>query len=365
MKPKVLFIMHMPPPIHGASMVGKYIHDSKLVNEEFECFYLSPSTAKNINEIAKFSLLKVFRFIILLLKIGKILIFKKPDLVYYTATARKDGFRVSYIFVTWIRLFNNNIVVHFHNKGVCENKKGIDGIIRKCFFRNIKVMLLSHNLFYDVEDWLDGKDVLICPNGIPQTNEEIIERKNSVPHLLFLSNLLISKGVYVLLDACEILKDKGCSFVCDFVGAESKEISESTFFAEVSKRGLGEFVKYHGRKYGAEKDSYFRNADIFVFPTYNETFGLVNLEAMQYQLPIVTTNEGGIPDVVKDGINGYVCERKNSESLAIAIENLLLSPELRVKLGNQGYNIYMQNFTLDKFERNFTDCIKQCLKSYG
>ena len=38
--------MHMPPPIHGASMVGKYIHDSKLVNEEFECFYRSPSTEK-------------------------------------------------------------------------------------------------------------------------------------------------------------------------------------------------------------------------------------------------------------------------------------------------------------------------------
>ena len=56
MKPKILFIMHMPPPIHGASMVGKFIHDSKLVNESFDCWYISPSTANNIQDIAKINL---------------------------------------------------------------------------------------------------------------------------------------------------------------------------------------------------------------------------------------------------------------------------------------------------------------------
>lgn len=353
----------MPPPIHGASMVGKYIHDSKLVNEEFECIYLSPATARDIGDIEKFRFSKIVTFVGILFKLAKILLFDKPDLVYYTATSRKNGFRISYVFVSWIRLFNSHIVVHFHNKGVCENKTGIDGMIRRSFFKRLKVILLSKNLYYDVKEWVDEKNLLICHNGIPQMNSERIVRKNSIPHLLFLSNLIESKGVYVLLDACKILKDRGYLFFCDFVGAESLKISKSTFFAEVSKRGLGEFVKYHGRKYGTEKDYYFRHADIFVFPTYNETFGLVNLEAMQYQLPLVTTNEGGIPDVVKDGINGFICERKNAESLAIAIEKLLLSPELRVKLGNQGYDIYMQNFTLEKFEHNFVDCIKKILAS--
>ena len=37
--PRILFIMHMPPPVHGAAMVGKYIHDSRLVNEAFDCRY--------------------------------------------------------------------------------------------------------------------------------------------------------------------------------------------------------------------------------------------------------------------------------------------------------------------------------------
>lgn len=45
MKPKILFIMHMPPPVHGAAMVGQYIHDSELINWEFECHYINLTTA--------------------------------------------------------------------------------------------------------------------------------------------------------------------------------------------------------------------------------------------------------------------------------------------------------------------------------
>ena len=53
MKPRVLFIMHMPPPVHGASMMGEYIHDSKVINEAFDCHYLNLTLAKDINDIGK------------------------------------------------------------------------------------------------------------------------------------------------------------------------------------------------------------------------------------------------------------------------------------------------------------------------
>ena len=53
MKPKILFIMHMPPPVHGAAMVGQYIHDSKLINREFDCHYINLTTAKNLQDIGK------------------------------------------------------------------------------------------------------------------------------------------------------------------------------------------------------------------------------------------------------------------------------------------------------------------------
>ena len=60
MKYKVLFIMHMPPPVHGAAMMGKYIHDSKLINETFECRYINPSASSNIKEVGKLNIGKFF-----------------------------------------------------------------------------------------------------------------------------------------------------------------------------------------------------------------------------------------------------------------------------------------------------------------
>ena len=50
---KILFILHLPPPVHGAAMVGKYIKDSKLINERFECRYINLTTANSLTDIGK------------------------------------------------------------------------------------------------------------------------------------------------------------------------------------------------------------------------------------------------------------------------------------------------------------------------
>ena len=45
--------MHMPPPVHGASMMGKYIHDSKLIDQTFDCRYINLTLAKDLSDIGK------------------------------------------------------------------------------------------------------------------------------------------------------------------------------------------------------------------------------------------------------------------------------------------------------------------------
>lgn len=60
MKSTILFILHMPPPIYGASMMGKYIHDSKLINETLDCHYINLTTAKNLSDIGKVGIKNYF-----------------------------------------------------------------------------------------------------------------------------------------------------------------------------------------------------------------------------------------------------------------------------------------------------------------
>lgn len=63
MKPKILFIMHMPPPVHGAAMMGKYIHDSKIINEAFNCHYFNLTLARNLEDIGKGGIRKLYDYI--------------------------------------------------------------------------------------------------------------------------------------------------------------------------------------------------------------------------------------------------------------------------------------------------------------
>ena len=110
-----------------------------------------------------------------------------------------------------------------------------------------------------------------------------------------------------------------------------------------------------------KKHLIFENADVFAFPTFyhNEAFPLVNIEAMEFKLPIVSTNEGGIPDMVVNGENGLICERNNAESLAAALEKLLLDKNLRIQYGENGYKKFKSEFTLQSFENRIVGILKE------
>lgn len=360
----ILFIMHMPPPVHGAAMVGKYIHDSRVINEAFDCHYINLTTACDLSDIGKVGQRKIRLFMTLLRQIRREVKLYKPQLVYVTPNACGGAFYKDFIVVQMLKRMGCRVVVHYHNKGVVtRQERWLDDKLYRRFFKGLKVILLAEALYVDVKKYVKRDEVYICPNGIPETlqTEPVAERHNKIPHLLFLSNLLESKGVLVLLDACRILRDKGYSFVCDFVGGETAEIDAGRFAREVEGRGLDRMTVYHGRKYGDEKRDFFENADVFVFPTFyhNECFPLVLLEAMEFKLPLITTNEGGITDIVNDRVNGFVCRKQDAQSLSDCIGRLLDNKELRVKMGEDGYKKFKKQFTLQAFEDNMHRILRE------
>lgn len=366
-KQRILFITPLPPPVHGSAMVSQYIKDCKELQEDFVCDFVNLSTSRSIDEIGKSSLMKYIRFIGAYFITFWKLLTHRYALCYLAITCQGMGFLKDAPFVLLCKLFGRKVVIHQHNKGMskCVDKQPYKWLL-PFVYRNTKVILLSWYLYPDIEKVVKKEQVLICPNGIPELfdNEPHFERNNEAPHLLFLSNLVPSKGVYVLLDACKMLKDKGYKFVCDFVGGESKEISRNIFEKAVTERGLKGFVIYHGPQYGDDKKKFFADADIFIQPTYEDCFPLTLLEAMQYKLPIISTDEGAVPDIVIYEKNGYICQRKDSVSTANAIEKLLDDKNLRIQMGESGYTFFKDRFTLYVFNANITSILKECKLPY-
>lgn len=358
-KKTVLLILHLPPPVHGAAMVGKYIHESELINSEFECHYINLATALELEDIGKFKFKKIISLYNLLCQIYRTIKELNPNLVYVTPNAKGAPFYKDFIVVMMLKRMGCKVIAHYHNKGVSlRQDKLLDNLLYGRFFKDLKVILMSERLYPDIQKYVKRENVYVCPNGILERNEERKrESQNKTPHILFLSNLLIEKGVLVLLDALKILKGNGFSFICNMVGGETAEIDAKCLDDEIHGRELQKVVLYHGKQFKKEKDTFLKDADMFVFPTFynNECFPLVLLEAMQHGLPIVTTDEGGIPDIVKDGENGLICKKNNPEDLAEKLMTLLDNESLRLKMGQDGYKKYQEKFTLEVFERRFSD----------
>ena len=367
MKPRILFIAPFPPPVHGSAVVSEQIRVSAIVNSRFNCSFVNLSTSRGIAEVGSFAPVKILRFIGIFLQALHLLIWHHYDICYLAITCYGKSFLKDAPFVLLCKLFGNRIVIHQHNKGMADYvDRWPYRWLMPLVYRNSEVILLSWRLYPDIEKIVDRSQVVICPNGISDdhgTLQSENRRQDNRPRLLFLGNLLRTKGVLVLLDALKVLADSGLDFSCDIVGAPTREISSDCLINEIEQRNLASIVSYHGKKTGGEKNAYLQKADIFVSPTYNDCFPLVLLEAMQFSLPIVTTDEGGIPDIVEAGLNGFICPKRQAEPLATRIGELLSDAKRREKMGREGRKRFEERFRQDIFENRIADILSEAINS--
>lgn len=107
-----------------------------------------------------------------------------------------------------------------------------------------------------------------------------------------------------------------------------------------------------------DKEYFFNNADIFVFPTSNDCFPLVLLEAMQHDIACISTDEGGITEIVGNKETGLICKKNNPESLAESIAFLIDNTEQCTRMGEVGREHYEQRYSLAAFEKRFVKVLK-------
>ena len=355
MNKKILCILQLPPPLHGASMMNNYVVTSKIINKNFTLDVIDLQFSKSIQQLKKFSLHKVFKAFCYAIIIIKKLVKFKPNLVYFTPSLNGYSFYRDAFYIFLLKAFKAKIVLHLHGKGIQKNiqKSFLTKYIYSLFFKNTDVICLSLILSLDIQNVFTPAPYII-PNGIPEEakiNKNDIKEKNPIPQILYLSNFLQSKGILILLKALSLLKDRGYIFSGRLVGA-SGDLTVETIEKIIYDFKLAPFVEVAGPLYNEDKINAFKNADLFVFPTFNDAFPLVILEALQFNLPIITTFEGGIPDIISNNEEGLLVESQNVEMLAVKISLLLNDQNLRSKMGKRGYDKFKNTYTLEHFEKN-------------
>jgi N-acetyl-alpha-D-glucosaminyl L-malate synthase BshA len=113
------------------------------------------------------------------------------------------------------------------------------------------------------------------------------------------------------------------------------------------------------RELGVERDVLFLGnqdcmeellplADVFVLPSSSESFGLVALEAMSAEVPVVASNAGGLPEVVEHGVSGYLHDSGHTAGFVTSVLRLLTQEPLRRRMGRAGRRIARERFNTDE-----------------
>lgn len=285
---------------------------------------------------------------------------------------------------------NNNIqMIHTHNEAA-HFYGSVAGILcgvpvvhtrhgrylhnnRKMILLNILSSFLSSKIIGVSEDitklikhseYIPQKKIMTILNGVdtdkfcPSKNEKKINSQQ--PNLSFcignIARLVEVKDHKNLINSCVKLIDSNKKFKLIVVGDGPLRIKLEK---EVEKLNIQNYVKFMGSR--NDISELLKGFDIFVLSSISEGISITLLEAMASGLPVVATNVGGNPEVVVDGVTGYLVPPENPDLLAEKLEILLGDSGLRFQLGQAGRERVLQKFSIKKtaqeYEKLYSDLV--------
>ena len=174
--------------------------------------------------------------------------------------------------------------------------------------------------------------------------------------MLFLGRLTEVKGVIYLLEAAHLLKKDGVAFKL-LIAGEGPE--QESLQAYVKEHGLEENVQFLGWIDNTKTVQYYHLADVFVGPSLHEALGLVFVEAQASGVPVVASNEGGIPDIIADGETGLLVEKKSGRQLYAALKRLHDDPKLRRSMAAKAPKQIASHYSWENVAKKYADVLSR------
>lgn len=226
--------------------------------------------------------------------------------------------------------------------------------MEKAYFRHVHTVIVasaeSRRVLIDEYEVPESR-IEVVPIGVSRNFLSSVARASSLDPvgrepgsgpalLLYIGQLIPRKGLHTLIDALPTVRDAGLSVRAVLVGKghEEKSLRES-----VARRGLDDVVEFRERVAEEDLPALYRSADLFVFPSLQEGFGMVLIEAMACELPIVASSAPPIPEVAGDA--GLYFRPGDSREMAEKIIQALRDRHLRSRLAAEGLRRVAERFT--------------------
>jgi glycosyltransferase involved in cell wall biosynthesis len=353
----ILVVGQLPPPVHGSNVMTERFMDALAANK-LSPVIVGKRFSTRLDEVGKISLKKIFQIPSLFFRVRNAILSSKPKYCVYFISVGLSSLLVDCLILYEMRRMKIPYILYFHGMGYRNYESSKQKIIKKIVVsavcKALGGIVLGELLKDDVNQLIPNNRLFVLPNGIPvvSTSRTVLNKKSIYVNIIFISNLIPAKGPHIFLNmAREIHRfHPYARFFLAGKHISQQYVTELNSFIETN--GLKGIAIIVGPVYGTEKDNFFRDADIMVFPTSKDTFPIVNIEAMMWGIPVVTSFLGAIPEVIRDGVNGYIVDPANLPLIVERVLKLIRDPELRQQMGVAGRNLFYENYSLEAYRRN-------------
>lgn len=260
---------------------------------------------------------------------------KQPKLVYIHLGSNASLYRES-IFIFLAKLFGKKVVTHFH-AGDIDNYYPLQSGIGQAFIRRAitlsdLVIAVSNKSAEQLRTICRTVKISVLPNAIDTSIfDRPFERNpdDGKVRLLFVGAVGKLKGERDLVATLATLRHRVPQLRVSILGYGAETLIEYC-----RRLGVTDLIEHLGPVAMNERVSFFQNSDIFVLPTYAEAMPISVIEAMAAGLPTIATTVGGIPELIDDGVNGFLVPPGDIDILAAKIEILANDVDRRLKMGN-------------------------------
>ena len=262
---------------------------------------------------------------------------RRPELVYIHVGGNASLYR-KIPFIAFGRLSGRRVLAHFHAGDFVPYFNRQSGAGRRLILWGLnqshRLLTCSHELKRLLEHHLPEAQVDVLPNGV-ETKLFATKRrlrteaqKHDPVRLLFAGAMGRLKGERDLVQAIERASRKLPNLRVLMLGHGSETVMELC-----KETGLWPQLEYFGPAPMNERVDFFKQCDLFVLPTYAEGMPVSVIEAMAAGLPVITTPVGGIPELITDGVEGWLVTPGDVDALAEKIALLVNNEPMRLAMG--------------------------------
>lgn len=235
----------------------------------------------------------------------------------------------------------------------------------RCFYRELidsvdKIIFVSNKQRMMINKYVDLCEKSVVLNNGFYGGESVVSyvKQGSILKIISVGALIERKGYRYSIKALSQLRKEGYNFRFEIIGDGNQKEELQKLVREC---GIDDVTEFRGWQTHAEVLNAMAAADVFLMPSWNESFGIVYLEAMSCGIPVIGTVGEGIEDIITDNCNGFLVRKQNYDNIYKVILKLINNPDFRHLVGSKGRmlsNEFTWRKNAEKLEKVLDDVCK-------